>query len=217
MSAALPRTRGVVRIDLDSRLSGPVMLVIGLPAVLGGLGVLVAGSPVVPVAGAIIAIVVGALIALVGLGGLLGLRTLLVDVPGNAIHLRQGRSVVTVPLDEFVVPTVTTYNRPRVGAWFKLLTPSFPDVVLVDHYQRAHSENLAARLALLQAQSRLRRVLATAPLEEAGAFRASPELRGQLAQAVPDDALRSSALAELAKDREADIARRAAALREPAR
>ncbi|NVB77101.1 MAG: hypothetical protein HOV81_01785 [Kofleriaceae bacterium] len=203
---------GIVRIDLDSRIMGPLMLLIGLIPVVGGIGVLVVGSPVVPVAGGIIAFVFGGLIALVGLGGIVGLRTLLVDVPGNAIHLRQGRSVVTVPLDELAVPTITTYHRPRVGAWFKLATPSFPDVVLVDHYKRAHSEKLAARLASLRAQALLRRVLATAPLEDAGPFRASPELQGLLAQAVPDESLRSAALAALASDHDSAIAQRAASL-----
>lgn len=213
MSQALPRTRGVTRIYLDSRVVGPVMLALGAPAVVGGFAVLVAGSPVVPVAGGIIAILFGGLMTLVGLGGLVGLRVLLVDVPGNAIHLRQGHTVVTVPLDELVIPTVTTYNRPRVGAWFRLQTPSLPDVVLVDHYKRARSERLAARLASLQAQALLRRVLAAAPLEDAGAFRRSPELRGQLEQVVPDDVLRESALAALEQDTEPAIARRATMMR----
>lgn len=208
--------RGTHRIHLESRVFGPIFALVGFAAaVVGVIIVILALSDGTPIVGGVIASVSGAFLLLVGVRSTLGVRRLQIDVAGNALHYIDHGTVTTIALDDIGAFSITRYRTPVGNMWFKLETPRLPGILLGNTYKRAELEHLQRTLETLSAQAALRAVLATSSLGEEGAFRASPDLTDRLAKLVPDEALRTEALAALARDADPEIRLRARQLRIP--
>lgn len=210
------------RINLQSPVAYIVTLIIGTLGSLGSIGWLVVGTS---------ASGPGRLPGAIGLGvfGLAafiaykhlshGLEYLEIDVPAGTFTHCAGKQPTTVPLAELGPLTITKYNsdpqlRARVRQlvwWHKLEAAGLPRVILSDTIDPKPTEAMKAKFERAIAASAVRRILTT----HAGgdAYRAAPEVRSQLAAAVPDAARLREALDLLAADTDPAIQARAKELR----
>lgn len=140
-----------------------------------------------------------------------------VDVAAGVVEYAGGGQPIAVPLAELAPFEVETYRKPyrtsrHNPAWYRLRTPSLPNVVLADSVYPGGVQRLRAMLQTeldrLRDLAAVRRVLAETPTEGA-TYRAGPALADAV-RAVVDDP--RPALRALRRDPDDEIRKRAHAL-----
>lgn len=187
------------RINLQSPAAYVIAFIIGACGVLGSLAWLVVGEDAAGFG--LIGLVVCGLVAFVAWKNLRhGLEFLLIDVPAGTFTHVAGKQPTTIPLDQLGPLTITKYKRlktRRAAIWHKLEAAGLRGV-LSETIDPKPTEAFKAKLERAIAASAARKVLATH--SGGSGYRAAPELRSQLASAVPDATRLREALELLAND-----------------
>lgn len=207
---------GSVRINLESRLFVPVLFGLSMLATLGGAILVVwQASAGQSLAAGMIPLVIGAPLAFLTWQSLKGgADHLRIDLARGTIDHVSGDQVTSSPLDALGPLTITTYRRNSSRhnpEWHRLEAAGLPKIILKEWLDPVPVARLRDQLERAIAQSAVRRVLASAPIED-GAFRAAPDLVAQLGSSVRDPARLRDALRALARDRDRAISRRAVEL-----
>lgn len=150
------------------------------------------------------------LILVRGFTGSWSRHQLRVDIPAGMCHFPEGKVVPLAELGELTIITRPHGTGLHRHTLHQLRTKSFERALFTSFYESETKLRLD-RLQLAVLQSALRRVL-EAPRVDDDAFRAGPDLAAELERVAGDSPYRMRALALLARDHDATIRSRAAAL-----
>ena len=133
-----------------------------------------------------------------------------VDIPAGLFHFQEGKVVPLAELGELAIKTEPYRSGRNVHTNYQLRTAGF-DRAMFSSLFEGETKLRLDRLQLAVLHSALRRVLET-PVVDSDAFRAGPDVASEVARIAGDSPYRMRALAALARDHDATIRGRAAAL-----